>query len=170
MKDIVSTSMKAQADKPTQLEPGERLFLWGFRALAQHRHCGHPVLTALRECYSRFGVEDAAVLVDALADAFFHAAHTPIAIHSAPCPCVSDDEALLLRAMASAQFGDRAAARQRLAHWLPEAAAEWVLGPATELGRLFHAAGLSFCLAEVDGDATVQTATQSWPIGSRTVH
>jgi hypothetical protein len=170
MTDALSTSSKLQADKPTQLDFGERLFLWGFRAIAQHHQSDHPVVPTIRDHYEQFGIADAAVLIHAMVDAFFHTAHAPIAIHSACCPCVSDEEAVLLRAMAAAQRGDIDAAREQFGRWLPETAAEWIAVPVSEVGRLFHAAGLSLGARSVDGSKMAQTAAQSWPAGSRTVH
>jgi hypothetical protein len=168
MTDAAPPPNKYQADKPAQIDTAGRLFLWGFRMIAEHRRCDHPTLPAIKDCYQRFGIEDAAPLIDALVDAFFHTAHTPITIHSARCPCVSDEEAFLLQAMTSAQSSDTGAARRQFERWLPAQAAEWVMGPVFEVGRLFYVAGLSFSPREAD--STAQFGQQNWPVMSRAVH
>ena len=170
MKNVNSTPRKTAADRPTQLHTGERLFLWGFRAIAQQHHCEHPVVAAIQQCYGEFGVSGAAALIEALVNAFFHTAHTTIAIHNPRCPCVSDEEAYLLRAMALTQFGYSNAAGRQFERWLPKLAAEWVLAPVSEVGKLFHAAGLSFCLGDVDRLNLAEGGHQSWPTASRALH
>jgi hypothetical protein len=170
MKEVSSTPNASQTDKPKQLDAGERLFLWGFRTIAEHRRCEHPVIPAIQNCYRQFRIERAAPSIDAIVDAFFHTAHTPIAIHSARCPCVSDEEAFLLRAMASAQFKDAGAARRQFERWLPVQAAEWILGPVSEVGRLFHIAGLCFCWRDADKSKVAEAREPIWPAVSRAVH
>jgi hypothetical protein len=170
MKHAAPPPNKIQADKPAQIDAGARLFLWAFRMMAEHRHCEHPTFPMIKDCYRRFGIEAAAPLLDALVDAFFHTAHTPIAIHSAGCPCVSDEEQFLLRAMAAAQLRDAGVAQRQFERWLPAQAVEWVLDPVCEVGRLFRAAGLAFGPRNPVRAAMAQADEHAWAVVSRAVH
>jgi hypothetical protein len=143
MSDTQIASYDASTGRFAQLESGERLFLWGFRTMAQHRACGCPVVAAMRQVYGQFFVRDAAAPLEVLVDAFASTAHTAIAIHGPCCPCASEGEACLLRAMAAAQSADLVAARRQFEHWLPELAADWILGAACGLGQIFKAAGMT---------------------------
>lgn len=171
MNNVLPFPRAASPDKPTSLNRSERLFLWGFRAMAQHRGCGCPVVAATRRVYGQFQVEDAVESLDALVDAFASTAHTAIEIHSPNCPCVSESEMLLLRAMAAAQFSDLDTARRGFGRWLSELAADWALGLACGIARMFQAAGMTLSLRDVETTGIDETAaTRSWANGSRALH
>ena len=171
MTNIVASPRHASNDLPPRLEPGERLFLWGFRAMAQHHRCGRPSIAAMRHLYGQFHVEDAVASLDAMVHAFACTAHTAIAIHSPVCPCVSECETVLLRAMAAAQSTDLLTACREFERWLPELAADWVLNPACGIGRMFQAEGMVFPLREVRTKRLNNaTETRKWPIISNTLH
>ena len=148
MSKVVEFPHKASSDEPRLLELGERVFLWGFRAIAQRHHCGQPTLAAMEQIYAQFHVEDAIILIDRLVEAFGCIAHTAIGLHNPCCPCLSESEASLLRAMAMAQSCDIRAARWEFERWLPELAADWVLQPAYTIGRMFQTEGLLFQLRQ----------------------
>lgn len=142
MSKVIAFPYKASPDQPRMLELGERVFLWGFRAIAQHHQYRRPIMAAVEQVYAQYHVEDAIVLMDALVEAFGCTAHTAIGLHNPRCPCLSESEASLLRAMAMAQAGDLRAARREFERWLPELAADWVLQPAYTIGRMFQTGGM----------------------------
>ncbi len=171
MKNVISFPSEVASDSLAQLDPSERLFLWGFRAMAQHHRCGCPVDAEIRKVYGRFQIGDVVGSLDALIEAFASNAHTAIEIHSANCPCVSDGERVLLQAIAAAQSSDLDRARRTFERWLPELAAEWILGPACGIARTFQTAGLTLPLH--NGRAVQRqetTATQSRSNVSRALH
>jgi hypothetical protein len=154
-----------------QLRAGERLFVWGFRAMAQYRRLGWPTIADLRQAYGHYGVGDAVPSLDALLEAFACTAHTAIELHCPGCRHVSPGEYHLLQAISAAQSGSLDLARQEFERWLPGVAADWVLGPACGLGRIFQAAGLTLPQREAEPLKLHETmAMQSWPVGSPTVH
>ena len=170
MSDI-DASLMAPSSALRGLEAGERLFLWGFRAMARHYRFGQPTLAEMRQVYWHFGVEDAVASLDALIGTFARAAHTPIETHSPGCPCVSPSERSLLRAAAGAQIGALATARRELEQWLPSLAADWAAEPLRGLGRLFQAAGLSLPLRDRELATVPETmASRTWPVASPTLH
>jgi hypothetical protein len=120
-----------------RLSPGEQVLFWGLRIVVQHRRCGRPAMAAILQVYRQFGVDDALASLDTLIDAISHTAHTSFKIHGSCCPSVSQSELLLLQAVAAAQTGDLEVARSGFEQWLPELAADSVLGPACGLGQLF---------------------------------
>jgi hypothetical protein len=171
MNNIPAFPTQAPADQLAQLEVGERLFLWGFRTMAQHRRCACPIAAEIRQIYGEFLVEDAVALLETVIDVFASTAHTAIAVHGPCCPCVSDGEMSLCRAMAAAQSGDPRAARQQFEHWLPELAADWILAPASEFGSIFQTAGMElprrdFGAMNTDG----ARRSPSWSAGSEARH
>lgn len=148
MSNAAAFANEASPDQPRILEPGERVFIWGFRSMAQYRRCGRPLLVAMEEVYAQFHVEDAIALIDTLVEAFACTAHTTIRLHNPCCPCLSESEASLLRAMAMAQSSDLRAARREFERWLPELAAERVLHLACTIGRMFQAEGMPLPLRD----------------------
>jgi hypothetical protein len=144
MKNVSPFPQATSMDKPAQLDRSERLFLWGFRSIAQHRNCGCPVLAATKHVYQRFQIEDAVTPLDALIDVFALNIHSAIEIHGPNCPCLAESEAALLRAMASAQSARLIGVRRGLERWLPEPAADQALGLLCEIAGIFQAAGLTF--------------------------
>lgn len=162
----------ASPDKPVPLEQSERLFLWGFRAMAQHLRCGCPVVATVRQAYEPYQVEEAVASLEALLEAFAATAHSAIEFHAPGCPCLSASEALLLRAMAAAQCGAFDVARRTFECWLPELAADWVLRPAREIGRIFQAAGMTLPRRDVAGTTQMHgtAALPDWPAASQAVH
>ena len=170
MTNSLVASYDASTGRFAQLESGERLFLWGFRTMAQHRACGCPVVAAMRQVYGQFFVRDAVAPLEVLVDAFASTAHTAIAIHGPCCPCASEGEACLLRAMAAAQSADLDAARRQFEHLLPELAADWILGAACGLGRIFKAAGMTLPMREPGMISTDDLAATSQSIISTARH
>jgi hypothetical protein len=171
MKNIVAFSRNASTDRLPQLNHGERLFLWGFRAMAQHHRCGRPIIAAMQQVYAQFHVEDAVASLDAMIETFARTAHTAIEVHSPCCPCVSASETLLLRAVAAAQSGTLDVARRTFERWLPELGTEWILGAVCGIGRLFQAAGMTLPLRDAGTTKMSNTATaQSWPIETQALH
>jgi len=162
---------EASFDRPVQLESGERLLLWGFRTMTQHHRCGCPAVATMQQVYGQYFVEDAVASLEMLVEAFATTAHTAIVIHGPCCPCVSESEARLLQAVASAQSADLHAARRQFEHWLPELAADWILGAACGVGRVFEAAGMTLPMR---GSGTIDmdtdSAAASWSIGSNARH
>jgi hypothetical protein len=144
MTNAQSLAPVESAEQLIDFEIGERLFIWGFRAIVQHRKCGKPAISELERVYNEFGVDAALWSVDALVQAFALTAHTAIEVHCPGCPCISEAELSLLRAAAGAQRADFEIARREFERWLPVAAADWALAPARGLGQLFQAAGLRF--------------------------
>jgi hypothetical protein len=127
-------------DRPVQLETSERLLLWGFRTLAQHRGCECPVMAVIHQTYIRFGIEDALAPLATVVELFATSAHTPISLHSSSCPCLSADERLLLDATAAAQSGDLRASRKGFEYWLASMAAGGVAEAAYAIGKAFRKA------------------------------
>ena len=167
----VDSSLREAASALRQLDAGERLFLWGFRAMARHYRFGQPSLEEMREVYRHFGIEDAVASLDALIGIFARAAHSPIETHSPGCPCVSPGERSLLRAAAATQTGALAIGRRALEQWLPSQAADWATAPLHGLGALFQAAGWRLPLREWGLAAAPETmATRPWPVAPPTLH
>jgi hypothetical protein len=153
-----------------RLDAGERLFIWGFRAIARYRRFGEPTVAELQQVYCRFGVGDAVCSLDALVEAFARTAHAPLELHSPGCPCVSDSETRLLRAAAAAQSGALAIARRELERWIPELAADWALAPLCGLSSLFEAAGLNLPLRDGQPASRETIAARTWPSPPHTLH
>lgn len=154
-----------------ELGVSERLFVWGFRAAAQSRRFASPQTTELHLVYDYFGVADAALSLDAMLETFARTAHTPVEIHSPGCPCVSACEFHLLRAAAAAQHGQTDVAREAFTRWLPKTAADWILAPATGLGRVFAESGLVLSGRDAAVVPVHETmAMRSWPVGSAVLH
>lgn len=143
MTNIIAFPRQTSTDQFPQLEDGERLFLWGFRTMAQHLRCECQIGVVIHRAYAEFLVEDAVGALEALVQAFASTAHTSIEVHSPDCPCVSEGEISLLNAMAAAQAGELNVARRQFEHWLPELAADWILGPVSGFASIFQAAGLA---------------------------
>jgi hypothetical protein len=155
----------------SQLDVSERLFVWGFRAIAQYHRLGWPNMTELQRVYDHFGVADAVPSLDAMIETFACTAHTAIELHCTGCPCLSSSEHLLLQAVASSQRGESELARRRFKYWLPEIAADYILGPACGLGRIFARSGLMLRLRHASAAPLPATmAMQTWPLGSPTLH
>jgi hypothetical protein len=152
---------------PSQLDEAERLFIWGFRAMAQHQRLGWPTFDGIRTVYGNFQVEDAVGSVAAMLETFASTAHTAIELHVSGCSCVSDGESRLLKAMAITQAGDIDRSRRQFEQWLPELAADWIMEPARGLGRIFRTAGLLFPGNEL---APSMINMQSWPMMSQALH
>ncbi len=154
-----------------QLDIGERLFVWGFRAMAQSRRLGWPTAADLRQVYGHYGVGDAVPLLDTLIEAFACTAHEAIELHRPGCRHVSPSEYYLLQAVSAAQSGSLDLARQQFERWLPGVAADWILGPACGLGTVFRRASLTLPQRDAAPLRVGETmAMQSWPVGSPTVH
>lgn len=130
------------------LEPGEYLLLWGFR----HWLCGladdAPAHWRMveREFTDRFGVSHGrrslVGLVRMIALMQGHAARS-IVYHRPCCPCVGEDEAIILAFVAACQLGDWPGARVRAASLVEE----------TGLGDLLQAGAR---LAKLMGDRGAQ--------------
>jgi hypothetical protein len=170
MSNIVPFPATAEADAVAQLDTGERLFVWGFRTLAQHRGCDCAIVAAIHQMYRQSNAEPAFALLDTLLDAFRGTAHTPIEIHDACCPCMSECEAHLLDAMAAAQSGDLDAARRQFERWLPGLAADWIVGPARELGSVFQSAGMTLPRRDLEAKAAAASPARIWSAASSTRH
>jgi hypothetical protein len=171
MKNVIPFPREVSSDGLAQLDLSERLFLWGFRAMAQHHRCDCPVGAEIRKVYGRYGIEDIVGSLDAMIEAFASSAHTAIEIHSPNCPCVSESERVLLQAMAAAQSSDLNGARRAFERWLPELAADWIVGPACGIARTFQTASLTLPLRTVEGpDMPETTATQIYSNVSRALH
>ncbi|WP_158816986.1 hypothetical protein [Methylocapsa sp. S129] len=171
MSDVSPSPRTGSIGALSQLDVGERLFIWGFRAMAQHHKLGRPSIAELRQVFGHFGVGDAVFSLEALLDAFARAAHSPVEVHGMGCPCVSTSETFLLRAVAATQSGALEVARREFARWLPCPAADWVLIPVAAMGRLFQRAGLTMLLREAEPAPMPDTmAMRTWPVGSRTLH
>lgn len=109
----------------TDLEPGEYLLLWGFR----HWLCGliddAPAHWRMVECEftDRFGVDHGrrslVSLVRMIALMQSHAARS-IVYHRPCCPCVGEDEAIIVDFVAACQLGDWSGARMRAASLVDE--------------------------------------------------
>jgi hypothetical protein len=128
-------------------------------------------MAELQRVYDHFGVADAVPSLDAMIESFACTAHTAVELHCPGCPCLSGSEHLLLQAAAAAQRGETDLAQRRFEYWLPEVAADWILGPACGLGRIFAQSGLMLRLHHTSPAPLPATmAMQTWPVGSPTLH
>lgn len=154
-----------------ELGTGERLFVWGFRAIAQHRRLGWQSAAVLQRAYGHFGVADAVASLDAMLETFARTAYRAVELHCPGCARMSDCEFRLLQATAAAQRGDIDLARRRFERWLPEIAADWILAPACGLAKIFAEGGLTLPARDTElvriHDAA---AKRSLRIGSPTLH
>lgn len=154
-----------------QLGLGERLFVWGFRAIAQHHRLGRPRMSEVRCVYDHFQVADAVSSLNAMLETFACTAHSTVELHCPGCPCVSGSEYLISQATAAVQRGEIDLARQRFSNWLPDISTDWILSPASGLGRIFALHGLLLPLhatAFISLPATM--AKQTWPVGAPIFH
>jgi hypothetical protein len=150
---------------------GERLFIWGFRAVAQCHRLGWPSMHDLRQVYDHFGVADAVPSLDSMLEFFACTAHSSIELHCPGCPCVSDGECRLLRAISTARQGEIDLSRQQFEQWLPDIAVDWIMAPVCGLVRIFADAGLSLPVRQTNPSPIRETMSmRSWPIGSPTLH
>jgi hypothetical protein len=171
MTNVISFPREVLSNGLAQLDLSERLFLWGFRAMAQHHRCGCPVGDEIRTVYGRYQIDDIVGSLDAMIEAFASNAHTAIEIHSPNCPCVSESEKILLQAMAAAQSSDLNGARRAFQRWLPELAADWIVGPACGIAKTFQTAGMTLPLRTIEApDMHETTATPSFANVSRALH
>jgi hypothetical protein len=168
MKSVIPFLRTGSPERLPPLDFSERLFLWGFRAMVEYQWRGRPIIAAIRQVYGQFHVEDAVASLDALLQVFACTMHTAIEVHSPCCPCVSESEAFLLRAIAAVQAGSLEDARRRFEHWLPELAADWILTPACGLGRVFQAADMTLPLRDVGLMRMHETAMMH--TGSQSLH
>jgi len=141
------------------LEPGEHLLLWGFRRWL----CGlvddapdHWRIVE-REFTDRFGVEHGrrslVGLVRLIALMQSHAARS-IVYHRPCCPCIGEDEAVILAFVAACQLGDWPGARLRAASLVEEAGVGDLLEAGARLARQLGDRGAHLPLraaAPVDG-------------------
>jgi hypothetical protein len=144
MKNAATLSRAGSADLPTRLDLAERLFIWVFRLIVQHRRCSRPTMVEIHRACGQFKIEDAIPLLGALVDTFACNAHSAIEVHSPDRLCVSDGEMGLLRAMTAAQSGKTDVARCIFERWLPVLAADRILSPVSAVGQTFQAKGLLF--------------------------
>jgi hypothetical protein len=128
-------------------------------------------MAELQHVYDHFGVADAVPSLEAMIETFACTAHTAVELHCPGCPCVSGSEHLLLQAAAASQRGESELARRRFEYWLPEVAANWILGPADGLGRIFAKSGLMLRLRHASlAPLPATMAMQTWSVGSPTLH
>jgi hypothetical protein len=154
-----------------QLSAAERLFIWGFRSIAQNQRLRWPTAAEIRQVYDHFHVGDAVPSLEALLEAFACTAHTAIELHFPTCPCVSPGEHRLMQAVSAAQSERIDAARGQLEYWLPPVATDWALAPTRGIATIFRMAGLMLPdrnARPLDHGRTM--AMKSWPIGSPTLH
>jgi hypothetical protein len=171
MKNVISFPRETSSDGLAQLDLSERLFLWGFRAMAQHHRCACPINGEIRKVYGRYQIDDVVGSLDTMIETFASNAHTAIEIHSPNCPCVSESEKFLLQAMAAAQSSDLNGARRAFERWLPELAADWIVGPACAIARAFDTAGITLPRRNVElSDMPDTKATLSFANASRALH
>jgi hypothetical protein len=170
MKDAAPFSRAGSAGRPARLDLAERLFIWAFRLMVQHRRSGGPTIAEIHRACGQFKIQDAIPPLDALVDAFASTAHTAIAVHGPDRLCVSDNEMRLLRAMTAAQSGKLDVARSAFEFWLPAPAADQVLNPVAAVGQTFQAKGLVFGRRDNNNLKTSETGTGIWPAGARAVH
>lgn len=150
---------------------GERLFIWGFRSIAQYRRLGWPSMLEIQQVYRHFAVADAVAPLDAMFEVFACTARRAIELHYPGCPCVSEGECRLLQAVSAAQQGDSRLARNRFKHWLPELAADWIMPSICGLGQIFANAGLALSVRQAESSRTGETMRMRiWSLGSPTLH
>jgi len=124
-----------------ELEPGEHLLLWGFR----HWLCGIADDTPAhwrmveREFTDRFGLDHGrralVGLVRLIALMQSNAARA-IVYHRPCCPCVGEDETVILGFVASCQLGDWPGARARAASLVEETGVGDLLQAGARLAKL----------------------------------
>jgi hypothetical protein len=173
MSDIIAARRTARTETLLlQLDLGERLFIWGFRSMAEYRRRGRPTVTEMQQVYQHFRVDAAFSWFDELIEAFACTAHTPIEIHMPGCPCVSESEAQLMQAAAAAQGGDLETACRGFARWVPVSATEWLLTPVCAIGRIFQTSGMTLPVRHAGAATTADRMMgPGWqPGGSRALH
>jgi hypothetical protein len=175
MSDITAPQNPTSTETLLQLDLAERLFVWGFRSMAEYRRRGWPTMGQMHEVCDHFRVDGALPSFDELIEAFACAAHTPIEIHSPGCPCISEGETFLLRAAASAQAGDLDTASRGFLRWVPASTTGWLVAPACAIGGTFRAAGIIMPVrhAALHADRTEAaggTALSWQAVGSRSLH
>jgi len=123
------------------LEPGEHLLLWGFRRSLSGLVDDAPVHWRIveREFTDRLGFEHGrrslVGLVRMIALMQSHAARS-IVYHRPCCPCIGDDECVILGFLAACQRGDWPGARLRAASLVAEAGVGDLLQAGARLAKL----------------------------------
>lgn len=164
MTSVLRAASAMQTPQRTaDLEPGEHLLLWGLR----HWLCGladeAPAHWRMveREFVDRFGVSHGrrslVGLVRLIGLMQSHAARA-IVYHRPCCPCVGDDEAVILAFVAACQLGDWPGARVRAASLVDEAGVGDLLQAGARLAMMMGERGtrLPLCATEpADPQATI---------------
>ncbi|MGE0724049.1 MAG: hypothetical protein AB7O45_06730 [Alphaproteobacteria bacterium] len=126
-----------------RLDPAEWAIVWGARSWVADRQGSPSSCRAFSwtETFELNGVKDAALSLTALCVLLDHAARRPIDVGCPECGRVSEDEAVLLAAVAQAQAGRIAAARAALATLLPPAGVRFGIGMVSGLAAAFARVG-----------------------------
>jgi len=138
-----SHTANADTTAMSRLSVAERLFIWGFRSLAQQQRPGSPTRAELHHVFEHFSVIDSVPSIDALLQTFDCTAHSSIELHIAGCCCLSAGEHNLLRTISAVQHKDYDTALMQFERWLPPVTASWALSPTRGLTTIFAAAGLT---------------------------
>jgi hypothetical protein len=171
MSDITASQNSTSTETLLQLDLAERLFVWGFRSMAEYRRRGWPTMKEMHDVCGHFRVDGALPSFDELIEAFACAAHTSIEIHSPGCPCISESETYLLRAAASAQAGDLDAASRRFSRWVPSSATGWLVAPTCAIGSTFRGAGIIMPIRQAARAEAANGAALNWQaMGSHSLH
>lgn len=153
-----------------RLNAAERLFIWGFRALARP-DAVMPTYAEVCRVFDHFRVQGAVAHLEVLIDIFACTSHRAIELHCPHCAHLSESEYCILRAGAAAQRGQSDAARGMLDDWLPPLATEWASSPLRGITTIFRIADL---LLPERFDRPAQRAhtesLRTWVVGSSTLH
>jgi hypothetical protein len=164
-------SLNRTSPELLQLTTAERLFIWGFRAIAQCARLRWPAVADIRHVYDHFHAGDAVPSLEALHETFACTAHTSIELHCPGCRGISPSELDLLRAVSAVQRRRIDAARAEFERWLPPVGADWAMAPAEGLATIFRIVGLELPDRPAHAsDDDRMAALRSWPLGTATLH
>src|ERR1044072_8911424 len=110
-----SSTSPGSLDLPA-LRAAERLFIWGFRAMA--RSVGAvPTPADIQQVYDHIRVGDAVLSLESIIEIFACTAHTAIEVHCPTCPRMSDSEHAILAPTAAAQQDGTDVPREQFEAW-----------------------------------------------------
>lgn len=132
----------AETARRAELTQAERLVLWGMRTWVAALRADIPVDDHINRTFRQAMVPAAASLLSGMMVMLAEGAARPMSLHQPRCPCLSEDERLILDLVALVQAGRTSAARQHAAGLLLPTAGRTVAGAVGPFAELLADAGL----------------------------
>jgi hypothetical protein len=134
--------------RQAELSQAERLVLWGMRTWVAALRADIPVDDHIERAFRQVMAPSAAPVLSGMMVMLAEGASRPMSLHQPRCPCLSEDERLLLDLVALVQAGRVAAARMRAAGLLLPTAGRTVAGAVGPFAELLACSGLRIRASE----------------------